>query len=324
VVATQVATMLALRRTGFLPGRDVVLAAVADEETGGAMGARWILDRHPDLLEAEYALGEFGGFPMEMGGRRFYWCQTAEKGIAWLRMRTRGRPGHGSMPHSDSAVVRLAEAVARLGARATPIHISPTARAMIEGMAKADPRLLGLLSQEASQEVLASLPPGQALMLGAIIRNTVSVTGLRAGYKHNVIPGTAEATVDCRLVPGQTPADVEREILEIAGSGIEFEEDMTYLPVESRFDTPLFETMRRHIEAYDPGSEAMPMLLVGGTDGRFLVRRGTIYYGYSPIRLPAELRFMELVHGHDERIPVEAFRDGVRVFIETVMDFCAT
>jgi acetylornithine deacetylase/succinyl-diaminopimelate desuccinylase-like protein len=161
-------------------------------------------------------------------------------------------------------------------------------------------------------------------MLNAILRNTITVTGLRAGYKHNVIPGTAEASLDCRLVPGQGVEDVEREIRDIVGEEVELEliEDMLTPPVESRFDTPLFEAMRRHVERYDPGAVVTPLLLVGGTDGRFLAERGTIYYGYSPIRLPAELRFMELIHSDDERIPLDAFREGVRVFAETVLDFC--
>ena len=325
IVATQVMTLVALREAGVPLSRDVAVASVADEEAGGVHGIRWLIEHHPDLVEAEYALGEFGGFSFDVAGKRFYLCQTGEKGIAWFRMRTHGRPGHGSMPPPDTAIRRLARAVARIGSTPTPLHISATTRAMIEGMAAAIPGIEGLLEPETCQDVLGALPPEQSLMMNAILRNTITVTGLEAGYKHNVIPGVAQANLDCRLVPGQGIDDVEREIRSIAATDLELEiiDEMTTPPVESRFDTPLFEAMRSNLVAYDPGSQVMPLLLVGGTDGRFLAERGTIYYGYSPIRLPSKLKFLELIHSHDERIPVDAFREGVRVFIQTVLDFCA-
>lgn len=322
VVATQLATVLALKRAGVRPNRDIIYAATADEEAGGTMGVKWLMEEHPDLLDAEYALSEFGGFSMTVGGQRFYMCQTGEKGVNWLTMRVKGRPGHGSMPHPDSAVLRLSEAVTKLGQTPLPIHVSPTAQAMIEGMAHVQPALMGLLSPETSPQVLAQLPPEQALMFNAILRNTVAVTGLSAGYKHNVIPSSAEANLDCRVIPGQMLEDLTREIKEIVGDDIELEVVLSSPACESRFDTPLFETMVHHLKAYDPEAEVVPMLLVGGTDGRFLGWRGVTYYGYSPIRLPAELKFLELIHGHDERIRVDAFREGVRVFAETVLDFC--
>jgi acetylornithine deacetylase/succinyl-diaminopimelate desuccinylase-like protein len=321
-VAAQLATMLAFKRAGVRLRRDLIFAATADEEAGGELGVKWLLDHHPDLLDAEYALGEFGGFSMEVGGRRFYLCQTGEKGIAWLKMRATGRPGHGSMPHADSAILRLSEAATRLGQTPTPLHVSPTVRAMIEAMARAQPALAGLLSPETNQEVLAELPLEQALLFNALLRNTVAVTGLKAGYKQNVIPGHAEASLDCRLIPGQTVEDAMREIQAIVGDEVELEVELSSLPVESRFDTPLFEAMVRHLERYDSEGQAVPMLLFGATDGRYLGWRGAIYYGYSPLRLPPGLKFLELIHSHDERIPVDAFRQGVQVLAETVLDFC--
>lgn len=327
IVATQLATMLALKRAGARLKRDIIYAATADEEAGGAMGVGWLLAHHADMLDAEYALSEFGGFSMEVSGRRFYLCQTGEKGIAWLKMRATGRPGHGSMPHSDSAILRLSEAVAKLGRTSLPMHVSPTARVMVESMARAQPSLRGLalrgmLSPTLGRLLLQLLPEEQANSFRAMLHNTVAVTGLEAGYKHNVIPGSAEANLDCRLIPGQTVEDVMREITEIVGPEIELEALVSSPAAESRFDTPLFETMARNLKRYDPEAVVVPMLLTGATDGRFLGARGTICYGYSPIRLPADLKFMELIHGHDERIPVEPFREGVRVFIETVLDFC--
>ncbi len=330
IVAAQLATMLALKRASVRLKRDIIYAATADEEAGGMMGIKWLLDNHADLLDAEYALSEFGGFSMEVSGQRFYLCQTGEKGIAWLKMRTAGRPGHGSMPHTDSATLRLSEAVAKLSRTPLPMHVSPTARAMIESMARAQsfPRSLalrGMLSPTLSNQLLRLLPEEQANTFQAMLRNTVAVTGLNAGYKHNVIPSSAEANLDCRLIPGQTVEDLIREIREIVGheSDIELEVVLGSPATESRFDTPLFEAMARNLKRYDPEAVVVPMLLTGATDGRFLGARGVIYYGYCPIRLPAGLKFMQLIHGHDERIPVDAFREGVQVFAETVLDFCS-
>jgi acetylornithine deacetylase/succinyl-diaminopimelate desuccinylase-like protein len=323
IVATQLATMLALKRADVHLKRDIIYAATADEEAGGKWGVEWLLDNHADVLDAEYALTEFGGFSMQVGDQRFYMCQTGEKGGVRIKMRAKGRPGHGSMPHTDSAILRLSEAVVKLGRTPTPLHVSPTARAMIEGMARFQPAVMGLLSPETNQQVLAQLAPDQALMFNAMLRNTVAATRLSAGYKDNVIPGSAEATLDCRLVPGQTAEDMMHEIQKIVGPEIELEATILSSGAESHIDTPLFEAMVRNLKRVDPEATVVPMLMVGGTDGRFLGARGINYYGYSPIRMPADLKFMELIHSHNERIPVDAFREGVRVFAETVLDFCS-
>lgn len=325
IVATQLAFMLALKRADVRLKRDLVYAATADEEAGGLMGMAWLADNYPDLLDAEYALSEFGGFSLNMGGQRFYMCQTGEKGVAWLKMHTAGQPGHGSMPHTNSAILRLSEAVARLGRTPLPMHISSTARAMVEGLASAQPALRGLLDPQVNPQILAQLRPEQARMFNALVRNTAAVTGLNAGIKHNVIPSRAEANLDCRMIPGQTVEDVMREIQEAVGDDIAIElETLRSSPaIESRFDTPLFEAIVRNLKRYDPQAEVVPLLLSGATDGRYVGWRGTIYYGYSPLRLPDDFNFLETVHGHDERIPVDAFREGVQVFGETVLDFCA-
>jgi len=326
IVATQLAFMLALKRAGVRLKRDLVYAATADEEAGGLMGVAWLVDNYPDLLEAEYALSEFGGFSLSMGGQRFYMCQTGEKGVAWLKMHTVGQPGHGSIPHTNSAILRLSEAVARLGSTPLPMHISSTARAMVEGLASAQPALRGLLDPQVNPQILAQLKPEQARMFNALVRNTTAVTGLNAGIKHNVIPSRAEANLDCRMIPGQTVEDVTREIREAVGDDIAIElETLRSSPaIESRFDTPLFAAIVRNLKRYDPEAEVVPLLLSGATDGRYVGWRGTIYYGYSPLRLPDDFNFLETVHGHDERIPVDAFREGVQVFGETVLDFCAS
>jgi acetylornithine deacetylase/succinyl-diaminopimelate desuccinylase-like protein len=323
IVASQLAIMLALKRAGVALKRDVIFAATADEEAGGRMGIIWLRDHHPELIAAQYGLTEFGGFSLEVGGKRFYMCQTGEKGFVWLKMHAEGRPGHGSMPHADSAVLKIGEAVTKLGRHSPPLHVCETSRAMVEGMAVVEPALLALLHADKVDFVLSKLPPEQALLFNAILRNTVTVTGLEAGYKHNVIPGEATANLDCRIVPGQTEHDVIDEVRAVVGEGFEFEIVGHSPATESPLDTELYESMVKHLRDYDPEGIVVPMLLVGGTDGRHLAPGGLIYYGYSPIRLPAELKFMQLVHGHDERIPVAEYREGAVVLARTVLDFCS-
>jgi acetylornithine deacetylase/succinyl-diaminopimelate desuccinylase-like protein len=322
IVATQLALFRALGQAGITPDRDIIFAATADEEAGGLMGVPWLIEHHPDLLDAGIALTEFGGFSQTVGGQRFYLCQTAEKGIAWLRMTASGAPGHGSMPHRDSAVLRIAEAASRLGQTPLPMHLTTTAQTMIEGLASAMPPIAGLLDPATVDATLDLLPPGQAHLFGAMLRNTVAVSGLQAGYKHNVIPSTAEATLDCRLIPGQTVEDAIREIHEVVGDEVELEVVLASSAPESPMDTPLFGAMVERLRAYDPEATVLPLLMPGATDGRFLRQRGVTVYGFSPLRLDPEFDFISLVHAHDERIPIEPFRAGVRVFGETVLAAC--
>ncbi len=322
VVASQLATMLALARSDVALKRDVIFAATADEEAGGAQGVVWLRDNHLDLIDAEYGLTEFGGFSLDVAGRRFYMCQTGEKGFAWLRIRAQGRPGHGSMPHGDSAVLKLCFAMARLGAHRPPLRVCETSRAMVEGMAHVQPALGALLDPSTCDRVLEKLPAEQSLLFNAILHDTYTVTGLNAGYKHNVIPGHADASVDCRMLPGRTTRDVIAEVQDVIGAGFDIEVVLDSAATKSPLDTPLYRSMVEHLAWYDPDGVVVPMLLVGGTDGRHLAPLGLTYYGYSPVRLPVEMKFMQLVHGHDERIPLHAYREGVEVFARTVIDFC--
>ena len=322
MVASQLAIVLALARAGLRPRRDLVFAATADEETGGARGVGWILENRPELIDCGWALTEFGGFSLDVAGRRFYMVQTGEKGFAWFKLEARGAGGHGSMPLPGSAVVALCEAAAAAGRHRTPIEPSRTSQAFVETIAAAHPWIRGLLSIDTIDEVLARLPLDQALLFAAVVRNTISVNVIRAGDRPNVIPPVAEAEIDCRLVPGQTIEAFRDLVQEIVGPAI----DVTLVAgsgaTEQPLDTPLWEAVVRALKRYDAGAEAVPFLMPGGTDGRFLARKGIVCYGFSPIRLPGDLHFLRLIHSDDERIPVDAFREGVRVLGETVLDFC--
>jgi acetylornithine deacetylase/succinyl-diaminopimelate desuccinylase-like protein len=297
-------------RTGRRPPRDIVLAFVADEEAGGVKGAHWLVDKHADLFAGcTEAISEVGGYSVAVGGDlRLYLIQTAEKGIDWLRLRARGRPGHGSMIHDDNAVTRLAAAVTRIGAYEFPVQVTDTVRRFMEDVAD----ISGLdIDPDNPEPGLAKLGT-MTRMIGATIRNTANPTMLGAGYKSNVIPGSAEATIDARFVPGQED-ELLAKIDELAGEGITRETIVRDIAVETTFDGEVVDAMAAALRAEDAGARPVPYLMSSGTDAKSFSLLGIRCFGFAPLRLPADLDFMSLFHGIDERVPVDALRFGVRV-----------
>jgi acetylornithine deacetylase/succinyl-diaminopimelate desuccinylase-like protein len=300
-------------RRGIQPERDIVLAFVSDEEAGGLKGAHYLVDHHPDLFaDCTEAISEVGGFSVTVGGDlRLYLIQTAEKGIGWLKLRAEATPGHGSMIHPENAVTALARAVSRIGEHEFPIHVTPTVHAFLSRIAE-----------------LTKLPidpdnPGPALphlgklarMIGATIRNTANPTMLSAGYKANVIPSSAEATIDTRFLPGYEDELFEAidRIIAEAGPGIRREMITRDIAVETSFDGPVVDAMAEALRAEDPNAVSVPYLMSGGTDAKSFSLLGIRNFGFSPLLLPPDLDFTALFHGIDERVPVDALQFGVRV-----------
>ncbi len=304
-------------RTGRTPPRDVVLAFVSDEEAGGREGAHFLVDHHPDLFaDCSEAISEVGGFSVSLtDSARLYLIQTAEKGINWLRLTAEGRPGHGSMVHDDNAVTRLAAAVSRIGAHEFPIVMTDTIRQLIESISQ----VTGLdLDPNEPEKWLGQLG-GMARMIGAVIRNTANPTMLQAGYKSNVIPSRAEATVDARFLPGQEDA-LLATIDDLIGPGVTREFLVRDIAVETTFDGALVDTMTAALKAEDPGAHPVPYLMSGGTDAKSFSTLGIRCFGFSPLLLPAELDFSSLFHGIDERVPISALRFGTRVLDRFLSD----
>jgi acetylornithine deacetylase/succinyl-diaminopimelate desuccinylase-like protein len=297
-------------RTGYVPPRDIVLAFTADEEAGMTYGSQFLVAEHADLLEGcTEAIGEVGGFSYTVHeDLRLYLIETAEKGIDWLRLHARGRPGHGSFVHDDNAVTALAEAVAAVGRHRFPLVMTSTVRAFLEELGDA----IGVEFDPDNPELaLAKLGPIAGL-IGATVRNTANPTRLAAGYKDNVIPGKASATIDCRTLPGQEEAFLA-ELRSVIGPDIEIEHLQQQPPVETTFDGELVQAMAAALRAEDPGARAVPYMLSGGTDAKAFSTLGIRCFGFAPLRLPADLPFATLFHGIDERVPVEGLRFGVRV-----------
>jgi acetylornithine deacetylase/succinyl-diaminopimelate desuccinylase-like protein len=325
------ATVLKALKVGRVKlARDVVFAAVADEETGCALGSQFLVEKHPDLIRAEHMLGEAGGMNIPIAGRAFYPIQVAERGIAWMHMSVSGPPGHGSIPRQDSAVVKLAQAVASLGTTRLPIHVTPPAAAFVDGLAASLPipmaQAIRLLKNPAiANRLLGVLPRKQAAAFASCLANTVSPTGLRAGKKINVITGEATVDLDGRLVPGQTADDLVREIEAVVGKGFRFDVFHTRPATVSPHSTPLYRRMEATLRRHDPEAIPVPFMVSGFTDASCVARLGTTCYGFSPAYFdPKEkVDFASLAHGHDERIPVEGFQWGLGVLYDVVSGFCA-
>ncbi len=329
LTATQLAILLALKREGLPLKRDIILAATADEEAGGANGMDWLAQNHASLLECEYAINEGGGYGTDLGGRRFYTCQTGEKGVAWMRLTARGSSGHGSMPHDDNAVATLCTTVSRLTQARLPQHITPTVERLIKRMAETqvlDPAVLGaLLDPEREAEAWPQVEayPELVAMLKPTLRNTVSPTMLQAGQKVNVIPGEASAIVDGRIVPGQTHDSFLQELRPYIGANVEVEFIQRSLPYESEPASPLFDLMGQVLQEYDPGCILAPYIVAGSTDGRMLAQRGVKVYGFAPTRAEPGWPGLEMAHARNERLSLANVEFKTRVLYDLVRRFCA-
>ncbi|KAM9862536.1 M20/M25/M40 family metallo-hydrolase [Leucobacter sp. BZR 635] len=314
MILTAIAEIL---RAGEQPRRDVVLAFFADEENGGIYGSHHLVTHHPELFAgAGTAISEVGGYSIDIAGNRAYLIQTGEKALDWIRLRARGTAAHGSRVWHDNAVTRLAEAIAALGRHEWPIALCDTTRELVDEIAK----LVGEDPHEINpEELVLSLGKG-AGFIQASLRNTSNPTVLSAGYKHNVIPDTAEALVDVRTLPDEQE-QVRAEIQRIVGDDIEIEIVHSDIGLEVPFTGELVDAMKAALEAHDPGAKVLPYLLSGGTDNKALARLGITGYGFAPLKLPADLDFPGMFHGVDERVPLDALDFGHRVLTDLLRSY---
>ncbi|MGA2111078.1 MAG: M20/M25/M40 family metallo-hydrolase [Anaerolineales bacterium] len=308
--------------------RDLILAAVADEEAGFEHGSKFLVDQRRSLIEAEYGITESGALTIYLVGRRLYPIQVSERGVCWMKMITRGEPGHGSIPHVDNAVQHLAQTLESIRrARHLPVHLTPTFRRMIHeaGWQLGFPVvvLTGLMRSPAVVGfVLDHMPQETRGLLAGMTTNTVTPTMLHAGVKANVIPSTAEATLDCRKLPGQSVEDVIREIRAIAGERFDLEPIHVTQGTEFSPDTPFYRALERAARRMDPEGIVFPMLIPGATDASEYQRAGIQMYGFSPGILPEDFPVIKLTHGHDERLPVSFLRSGLPALWEVLRDVC--
>ena len=305
-------------RTGYQPPRNILLAFFADEEAGSNFGSRFLTREHPEIfLGYSEAISEVGGFSVTLkNGKRLYFIEAAQKGIHWMKLTAHGLAGHGSMVNNDNAITHLSEAVSRVGSYTWPQRYTGTVKVLFRRIAQATGRPY---DENDLRPLLDEIGP-TARMIGATLSNTANPTILEAGYKANVIPGSASAVIDGRFLPGYEE-ELNSTIQSIVGPDIHIETLTRDIALEVNFTGPLVDAMCAAIIKEDPEGIPVPYLMSGGTDNKALSELGIVGYGFSPLRLPADLDFMALFHGVDERVPIESLLFGVRA-LDTFLRRC--
>ena len=302
---------------GKQPARDLVVAFFSDEENGGVFGSHYLVDNRPDLFAgATEAISEVGGYSVTMGGQRAYLLQTGEKALVWIKLVARGTAAHGSRVIHNNAITKLATAVAALGRTDWPVHLTDTTEQLLAELAK----IMKVDPQSVGPDELVLSTGTAAGFIQATLRTTTNPTLLKAGYKHNVIPDTAEALIDIRTLPGEED-DVLAEVRRIIGDDIEIVVMHQDIGLETPFSGPLVDAMVGTLTARDPEATVLPYLLSGGTDNKALSKLGITGYGFAPLQLPADLDFPGMFHGVDERVPLDALVFGRQVLGDLLLNY---
>ena len=297
-VAANAVAIASLAREGFTPKGDLVFAATADEEVGAGYGLEWLCEAHPDAVRADFCINEGGGDRLDVDGRAYWVCSTAEKMSAPFRISVHGRSGHASMPGiADNALVKASRLIDRISAYEPARAVQQEVAAFLRAL-DAD---------------LETLPPAVAELIEPLLSPTFSPTMIRASEKRNVIPALCEVTVDCRLLPGMTPADIEPTIRAMLGNDVAYDLEFTEAQggTRSALDTPLWSAVESFVAEVDPAARAVPICTAGFTDSHWLREAfGTVAYGFFPVRMSPEL-MAQLIHSADERIPVDDLELGL-------------
>lgn len=324
-VAMMVAAFLRANAEGLRPPGDVVLAIVSDEEANGTFGAKFLVEEHPELFKGiKHAIGEFGGFTLTIGGKRLYPIMISEKQICWIKATVRGAGGHGSMPVKGGAMARLAKLLKALDENDLPVHVSPPARMMVEAMASAlggaQGMILGQLTNPALTDLILKTLGERGRTFYPLFRNTASPTILHGSSKINVIPGEVSIELDGRLLPGQTPEAMIRELQNIVGDDVQLDV-VQFEPGPAEPDMSMFNTLAGILKEADPDGTPIPLLLSGVTDGRFFTQLGIQTYGFLPLTLPEDFNFTSVIHAADERVPAAAIEFGAQAIFKALGRF---
>jgi acetylornithine deacetylase/succinyl-diaminopimelate desuccinylase-like protein len=307
-----------------LPG-DVIFLALSDEEALGTYGAKFLTEEHADLFEGvQYALGEFGGFSLHIGGKKFYPIMVGEKQVCWMKATLHGPGGHGSIPMRGGAAAKLGEMLSTLDQKRLPVHITPVVREMLKVVSRelSFPQglVLGQLLNPMMTDRVLDLLGEQGQVFEAILHNTVNATIFQGGHKINVVPSEITVQLDGRLLPGFQPEDMFRELHDLLGDEIHFEV-VSFDPGPSEPNMGLFDTLAGILKEADSEGIPMPLLLGAVTDGRFFAQIGIQTYGFTPMQLPEDFAFTAAMHAADERIPVEAVEFGTQAIYQALQRF---
>jgi acetylornithine deacetylase/succinyl-diaminopimelate desuccinylase-like protein len=322
-VAAELAAALLLAEEGWRPeSGDLLLVFVADEEAGSLVGARWLCENHPEKVRCDFSVNEGAGEVFEFGGRRFYSVCVAEKGVFRFKLSTSGRAGHASIPRiGDNALLKLGPFLTRLAEAEMPLELSPEPEAFLRG--------LGLLDNGDAAAAIAKLDdadPRLATIIEPMLGITLAPTMVHASEKINVIPSRAELQVDCRVPPGLGEDEARARIHGALGTSdgyeLTFFEDEQVIGNRSPLDTPLMGHIRAFVEREDPGAEVLPIVLPGFTDSRWWrdAFPDCVAYGFFPQNRMNMFESTPLVHGADERIPVEDLGLAARFYAELAQE----
>ena len=307
--------MLLFKRLNLTPNRDIVFLAVADEEAGSMYGMEWLDQNERDwITEPEFALNEGGMGALNLLGtnRPIFACAPSEKSPLWLKLRAEGQPGHGSTPHSDNAVERLVRALYAVQNWDRAVTIQPHTAEAIQRMRDAN----AWPGSSPSVSRLCQTYPAFA----AVTRDTISNTGATSGIKHNVIPADAEATLDCRLLPGESYDDFIKQMRDVIDdSKVDVEVVFGSMGPASSFETEMVSVIEDVVREQVEGAIVIPSTCVGFTDSRVLRRHGVHSYGFVPTLMDASLAAG--VHGHNERTSIEGLNTGIQILFEVVRRF---
>jgi acetylornithine deacetylase/succinyl-diaminopimelate desuccinylase-like protein len=307
-----------------LPG-DVVLCILSDEEDLGEFGARFLVEKHPELFNrVRYALGEFGGFTLHVGGKKFYPIEIAQKQKCGLKAILRGPAGHASSVVRDGTMAKLSTLLDQLNKNLLPVHVTEPARLMLNAMAEALPFPNGwlmrkMLNPRWTDFILKRLGDRGSVFV-PMFRNTVNATVLNSGERINVIPSKIEVDMDVRILPGFDPDDVVKELRPIIGNDVQLEL-IVFDKTPAEPDLTFFNTLASILEEADPDGIPIPLMLTGCTDARFFSRLGIQTYGFVPMKLPEDINLNRTTHAANERIPTESLQFGADAILKAMQQF---
>lgn len=330
MTATEAVVCALFKRLDLDFAGELIYLAVADEEMGGTYGAKWLAEERPDRVRADYVLNEGGGMPLQLGDKTFYTVDTVEKGLWWVKVKVKGTAGHGSIPHDDNPLVKSARFIERIAQHRFPKLISPSVRTFFERTAGAfgpqgEKIAEAILSEgdDVDLEALFEGTPINPFLVDAFLRTTCSPTKIQAGLKENVIPDRCGFVLDFRYVPDDSRQQVEETMRSAAaelGMAIEIETLQYHQASGSPVDHPFYEMIAETVREELPGAEAVPYMLTGATDSRFMREIGSIAYGFSPLSTRMTLaERAKLIHNENERIDVESLELGVKLITKIVM-----
>ena len=314
-----------LRREGVTFRRPVIFLAVPDEEVGGEKGMAWLVEHHAKDLDPEWLWDE-GGMGLRLGdGKVMFGIAVAEKKVLWLRLVAHGEAGHGSLPNPNNANARLARALQRIADQRPRLQINKVSELMLAGLARMQSFPASTLMRHAGNPLVMRLMGPQLArrrLFAAMLQDTVNITTLKAGYKTNVVPEKAEATLDCRLLPEtEEGAFIGWLRTVISDDQVDIEVLEHPMPVSvAPLKGGLMDAMARAAEQRVPNSVAVPIQMPGASDSRFWRAIGVPTYGIGPFVIGEE--DAKLIHGVDERISVENLELGCKIAYDVIRTLC--